>query len=299
MRYLVSHRTTYTYDHEIAVALHVARLRPRETEYQRCVSHQLQIEPQPAALRERIDYFGNTAHFLTVEGGHRSLSILATSEVEILPRPVFNLSITLPWEQVRDRCAGDLYNHDTAAAEYAFDSQHVRRRPEFADYASLSFTPGRPVLEAMADLNRRIYQEFIFDSRATTVTTPAEEVLVQRRGVCQDFAHLAIACLRSLGLPARYVSGYLETLPPPGQAKLAGADASHAWISIWCPDLGWVDFDPTNNLMPVQQYLVVGWGLDFADVSPVRGILIGTGTHQLDVAVDMFPLERDKKAGII
>lgn len=288
MRFEIRHRTTYRYDHDVAVALHVARLRPREVEHQRCWKHTLEVDPEPAASRERVDYFGNTARFLTVEGSHHTLTITACSDVEVVPPRVPQWNRTPPWEEVVRLCAGSLYNHDTAAAEFAFDSTHVRRRDSFISYAISSFTSNRPLLEAVADLNGRIFRDFSFDPRATTIMTPVEDVLSLRRGVCQDFAHLAIACLRSMGLPARYVSGYIESLPPPGQVKLIGADASHAWFSVWCPNHGWVDFDPTNHMIPTDRHVVLGWGMDFADVSPIRGVLVGTGNHTLEVGVDMI-----------
>jgi transglutaminase-like putative cysteine protease len=287
MRFRLRHQTRYLYDLEVSVALHVARLRPRETPTQQCMCHRLEITPAPASTQERVDYFGNTATFLTMEGKHREFAVTAFSEVEVRPPVHPPLDQTPPWDEVRALCAGSLYNHDTAAAEFAYDSEHVRRSPDFASYARPSFPAGRPLLEAVSDLNRRIHRDFAFDNEATSVATPVEEVLRLRAGVCQDFAHLGIACLRSMGIPARYVSGYIETLPPPGQPKLVGADASHAWFSVWCPGVGWVDFDPTNRLMPTDRHIVVGWGMDFSDVSPVRGILLAQGAHTLEVSVDV------------
>ena len=171
------------------------------------------------------------------------------------------------------------------------DSPFVAVRPAFREYAEPSFLPGRPLLEAVADLNERIYREFKYDPHFTTVATPLDEVLSERRGVCQDFAHLAIACLRSLGLAARYVSGYILTVPPPGRPRLVGADASHAWLSVFVPGLGWADFDPTNDLLPDLQHVTLAWGRDFSDISPLRGVILGGGEQKIDVRVTVEPID--------
>jgi transglutaminase-like putative cysteine protease len=191
---------------------------------------------------------------------------------------------------VRRRCASDVLTPDSAVGEFLFDSPHIMRKAAFADYAAPSFPPERPLLEAVADFTSRIFREFKFDRRATTTATPLDEVLKHRRGVCQDFAHLAIAGVRSLGLPARYVSGYIETQPPPGKVRLVGADASHAWFSVWCPGHGWIDADPTNDLLPKDRHILIAWGRDFSDVSPLRGVVLGGREHSLDVSVDVARL---------
>ena len=176
------------------------------------------------------------------------------------------------------------------ACSFTFDSHYVKRSPALAEYATPSFAPGRPILDATADLSARIHREFRYDAKATTISTPLAEVLANRHGVCQDFAHLAIGCLRSLGLAARYVSGYLESRPPPGRARLVGADASHAWLAVFAPGLGWVDFDPTNNVLPSERHLTLAWGRDYGDVSPIRGVILGGGSHTMSISVDVAPL---------
>jgi transglutaminase-like putative cysteine protease len=233
------------------------------------------------------DYFGNYVSFVTIEGPHRELSFTSHCEVDLLPKPPIEPAAGPAWETVRDMCRGDVYGASGEACEYCLPSTLVPLRPDFKVYAAPVFSPGRPVLEASIDLTARIHQDFSFDTQATTLATPLEQVFRQRRGVCQDFAHLQIACLRAMGLPARYVSGYLETVPPPGRPKLIGADASHAWLQVWCGDAGWVDLDPTNNLVPGERHVTLAWGRDFSDVSPLRGVLVGSGSHELKVAVDV------------
>jgi transglutaminase-like putative cysteine protease len=196
---------------------------------------------------------------------------------------------TPPWEQVRDRLPQELDVEWLDAYQYVFDTRSASARPEFHRYALESFTPGRPILLAALDLTARIFREFTYDPRATNVTTPIREVFEHRRGVCQDFAHLQIACLRSLGLAARYVSGYLSTLPPPGRPRLVGADATHAWVSLFCGEYGWVDLDPTNNQIPADRHVLLAWGRDYDDVSPVKGVILGGGAHSVIVSVDVMP----------
>ncbi len=291
MLYEVRHRTSYDYDHDVSLSHHLVRLTPRTLERQRCLERVIESFPVPSTFGEHSDHFGNTTTFLTIEGAHRRLEIIARSRVEVFPVAVPTIPDQTPaWESIRDRCDAEARGAPLEPVEFVFPSALVPRRGQFADYAQPSFTAGRPVLEAALDLTARLHTDFAFDPNATTVVTPVLEFFKARRGVCQDFAHLMIACSRSLGLPARYVSGYLETAPAPGQPKLAGADASHAWVSLWCGDAGWVDLDPTNNLMPSDRHLTVAWGRDFGDVSPVRGVLVGSGSHQLRVAVDVTPV---------
>jgi len=290
MLYRITHVTQYSYQAEVSVSHHLLHLRPRGLPWQRVESFDLIVQPEPAVMARRMDYFGNHTHVLTIEGGHRHLEVVAGSRVRIQPPPPVDATVTAPWESVVEACRQDGWNAAVEAAEYRFDSPYVRRNAEVADYAADSFDADRPLLMAVRDLNGRINRDFRFDPRATSVATPVEEVFKERKGVCQDFAHLMIACLRSLGLPARYVSGYLETRPPKGQARLVGADASHAWVSVWCPGVGWVDFDPTNNVEPGERHITVAWGRDFGDVSPIRGVLVGSGGHALTVSVDVEPL---------
>jgi transglutaminase-like putative cysteine protease len=291
VRYSISHKTLYQYANPVSVSHHLIRLKPRELPYQRTLSYQLTAVPVPALIQSHQDYFGNTVNFVTIEGLHRQLEVGSRCEVEVSRNAWPLPASTPPWETVRELCRGDVYNSAAEACEFTFSSPLVSPREDFADYAALSFPAGRPLLEAAVDLMRRIHTDFKFDPQATTVATPLDQVFRQRRGVCQDFAHLQIACLRALGLPARYVSGYLETVPPPGRPRLLGADSSHAWIQLWCGDSNWIDLDPTNNLLPADRHITLAWGRDFADVSPLWGVLVGSGDHKLKVAVDVTPQE--------
>lgn len=290
MRYALTHRTTYRYRSDVAVSHHLARLRPRELPWQQVSGFELQVDPLPVVADERIDWYGNPTNFFSIGSPHEKLTVTARSWVTVATPLLPIAAQTPPWESVRRRCASDVLTPDSAVGEFRFDSPHIARKAAFAEYAVPSFPRDRPLLEAVSDLTARIYREFKFDARATTVATPLDEVLQHRRGVCQDFAHLAIASLRSLGLPARYVSGYLETQPPPGRARLVGADASHAWFAVWCPGHGWIDADPTNNIFPGDRHVTVAWGRDFSDVSPLRGVAVGGGDHALGVSVDVAPL---------
>jgi transglutaminase-like putative cysteine protease len=291
MLYSVSHRTIYDYDQDVVLSHHLLRLTPRPLDGQICHEHGIETSPQPATLSEHTDHFGNPACFVTVEGAHRQLQIFSRSRVEVLPHAVAVApQATPPWEIVRDQCSAANARPPVEPTEFVFASPLIPRRDEFADYARPSFSAGRPILAGARDLCARLHADFRFDARATTVMTTVNEFFKTRRGVCQDFAHLMIGCLRSLGLPARYVSGYLETKPLPGQPRLVGADASHAWASLWCGEAGWVDLDPTNNLLPSDRHVTIAWGRDFGDVSPARGVLVGSGSHQLRVSVDVMPL---------
>jgi transglutaminase-like putative cysteine protease len=287
MKLRIVHKTTYLYGDAVTTSHHEARLAPRDTEAQRTLSHELLVTPEPVARRRRFDYFGNRAVHFSLSEPHRSLEVCAKSVVEVraLRPPV--LDDTPSWEAVRDRLRRDRKRDMLDAYAMAFDSPFVPISPELAEYAAPSFTEERPVLEAVNDLMSRIHREFTYDPRATDVSTPLGDVLTLRRGVCQDFAHLAIGCLRAQGLPARYVSGYLLTRPPPGKPKLVGADASHAWFATFVPEYGWVEFDPTNNLLPSDEHISVAYGRDFSDVTPIRGVIHGGGQHQLSVAVDV------------
>jgi transglutaminase-like putative cysteine protease len=247
------------------------------------------ITPTPADTNKRLDYFGNSVTFFTIQEPHGELYIEARSRVVIDDHPVAWPERSLPWEEAVGSLRNDLNPDGLDAYQFVFESPRVRPGAEFAEYASPSFPPGRPLTEALLDLTGRIYADFSFDSKATTVRTLPEEVLHRRRGVCQDFAHLQVACLRSLGLAARYVSGYLRTYPPPGRSRLVGADASHAWISVYCHGVGWLDVDPTNNVIPFQSHVTLSWGRDYSDVSPVRGVILGGRDHKVEVGVDMEP----------
>ena len=296
MKYDITHATTYQYRDAVSVSHHILRLTPRNLRHQRCLSHDAHIDPKPAVSQPHYDYFGNAVSFVTVEGPHRCLVVTASSRVS-LTRPSLPLPAETPaWETVRESGRGEQIGLALDASEFIFDSPLVKSTDDFADYARPSFTKDRPSLEAVLDLTARIHHDFKFDPKATTIATPLEDVFQHRRGVCQDFAQFQIACLRSLGLPARYVSGYLETNPPPGQPRLAGADASHAWVSFYCHGLGWIDVDPTNNLLPATHHITVAWGRDYSDVSPLRGVILGSGEHTLNVAVDVVLVPDDAES---
>lgn len=292
MQYRITHKTTWTYERPVTVCHYTARLEPRTLPQQSCPWHELHIHPQPTEKATRCDYFGNSSVYFEIEGSHESLEITAQSLVRLQQNAPVDSRATPAWELVRDACLADQLTPTAVAGEMCFASPLIPVDSVFAAYAKPSFPPGRPILEGVKDLNRRIFKDFAFDPTATDFATPVAKVLQQRRGVCQDFAQVMIACFRSLGLPARYVSGYLETLPPPGQPKLVGADASHAWVSVYCGDeVGWTDADPTNNVLPGSRHITLAWGRDFGDVSPLRGITIGAGEQALQVSVDVLPVE--------
>jgi transglutaminase-like putative cysteine protease len=289
VKYRVSHVTTYQYEEFASVCHNELRLTPRAGAHQQPRRTQLRIDPTPSALVPQLDFFGNQVHFLTLHEPHRQLTITAKSDVEVTAAS--SPAVTPPWEAVRDRLREERSAEALDAYQFVFESPHVALDDELLALVAPSFAPGRPILDAVCDLTRRIHAEFAYDQSATTVATPVAEVLRERRGVCQDFAHLEIACLRALGLAARYVSGYILTRPPAGEAKLVGADASHAWLAVWTSDGGWVDVDPTNDQLPGDQHITVAWGRDYGDVSPLRGVVLGGGVHKMTVAVDVTPLE--------
>jgi len=289
MIYRIVHRTTYKYKYPVSVGNHVACLKPQSLPHQQVTQSELRIHPPPAKRTERMDYFGNLLCFFTVQEPHNELVVESRSEVKIEGTGAPLRQHSLPWEEAARSLPDDHSPAGLEAYQFGFESPRIRIRPEFAVYARQSFTPGRPMPEALIDLTARIHKDFRFDSKVTNVRTPTEEVFRKRRGVCQDFAHLQIACLRSLNLAARYVSGYLRTYPPPGQPRLVGADASHAWVSAYAPGIGWIDIDPTNNLVPSNGHVTLAWGRDYGDVSPLHGLILGGGAHILKVAVDMEP----------
>jgi transglutaminase-like putative cysteine protease len=270
---------------------HVACLKPRTSARQHLIETELIIHPEPAIRSDRIDYFGNRLCFFTVQEPHKELIVESRCEVELLGNVAPWPQREVAWEEVRDTLSEDFSEAGLEAYQFVFESPRIRIRPEFAAYALESFTPHRPMQEALIDLTARIFTDFKFDSKSTHVRTPTEEVFKKRRGVCQDFAHLQISCLRSIGLAARYVSGYLRTYQPAGKPRLIGADASHAWVSAYCPGTGWMDVDPTNNLVPSDGHVTLAWGRDYGDVSPLRGLVLGGGDHTLKVAVDLEPVE--------
>lgn len=291
MNYRITHRTTYAYSEPVAVSHHAARLRPRDTDSQKCREFSITFDPEPDLITTHTDSFGNEVRSFSIQKLHARFEVVSRSLVSIAPVLQPDPAQTPPWEQVtalfRDPVAVDLLD----PCQFVFRSPLLLHEMPLREFAMPSFTKNRPVLAAVADLSQRIHREFTFDPKATTVSTPLDEVLENKRGVCQDFAHLAIASLRAMGLPARYVSGYLRTRPPPGKARLVGVDASHAWFACFVPGFGWVDLDPTNNCFPSLDHITVALGRDFSDVSPVRGIITGGGEHSVTVGVDVEPLE--------
>lgn len=291
MQYHLRHTTTYEYADAVAVCKNLVHLTPRETASQTHQNFQLTVLPEPDFLTEKPDYFGNRRHFFAINSVHYALTITCESDVDVLPRVLPELSRSKPWDKVVTDLAADRSPDGLMAFLFSLPSARIGSSKQLAQYARPSFPPGRPLLEAVRELVHRINTDFEFDPRATNVHTPVTEVLRLRRGVCQDFAHLAIGCLRSLGLPARYVSGYVRTHPPEGQPRLVGADASHAWLSVTDGVGGWHDFDPTNDSMPTDEHITVAWGRDYADVCPIQGVFTGGGQHTLSVAVDVIPAE--------
>lgn len=293
LRYHILHDTAYHYDQPVGESRQLVRLTPRALDWQRSLAHRIEVQPEPSRIDEFIDGFGNPVTSLHLEADHDELLIRAESWIELLPRQILAPAISPAWETVREvlsyRAERRLAAEALEATVFKFESTHVRVKREFAAYALEVFGPGRPLLDGVAGLMERIHEEFTFDPEATDVSTPVTEVFATRRGVCQDFSHFMISCLRSLGLAARYVSGYLLTRPPPGKARLVGADATHAWVAVFCPRQGWVDFDPTNNLQPGLEHITVGWGRDFADVSPLRGVILGGGEHEPEISVTVVP----------
>jgi transglutaminase-like putative cysteine protease len=299
MKYQIRHLTRYEYSGPATLSHNEARILPRNLPWQTCLDYQLSIAPSPVRLRERTDFFGNRVAYFSTESVHDSLEVLVTSEVETLSRPAQDIFSAITWQDAVTDVAQALKtgNRDCIAARlYVLESPFVRQQPALLAYAEDSFGMGRDLRDASLDLNQRLYDEFTYDPEFTTTATPVHEVLANKRGVCQDFAHLMIGCLRSLGLPARYVSGYMETSPPPGQEKLLGADATHAWVAVFIPGWGWLEVDPTNGCMPDERYIILGWGRDFADVTPLKGVMTGGGEHQLTVAVDVVPVTEPVEA---
>ncbi len=291
MLFSVKHVTWYSYTEMAPFCHNRVHLAPRDTARQTCREYRLTVEPQPASVERSTDYFGNWIDFFSVRGGHPSLTVTAQSTVELHPPAPPDAAASLPWEEVVKSSQADLSNEGLGILQLTFPSPRVPRLGALGDYAAKSFAPRRPIVEAMLDLNARIHADFAFDPRSTTIDTTVEELLRIRRGVCQDFAHFTIGCLRAVGLAARYVSGYISTIAPPGRPKLVGADASHAWVSVHCGPLGWIDVDPTNNVLVSDCHISVGWGRDYDDVCPIQGVFIGGGNHAMGVNVDVEPMD--------
>jgi transglutaminase-like putative cysteine protease len=289
MRYEIRHHTIYRYSQPVSISHHVLRLVPRSCGRQMLHESSIEVVPHPAVRSDALDYFGNPVTYLTIQEQHEQLAIEARSLVDVAAPPPREPSRTTRWDGIFRQLERSASPEAIATLQFAFDSPYTRTTTDLAAYARESFPSGRPVLEAAFELTRRIHQDFRYDSTATEVATPVDEVFRLRRGVCQDFAHLELACLRALALPARYVSGYLLTRPPPGQQKLVGSNASHAWISVWCPEAGWVDLDPTNDAFVRDEHITLAWGRDYGDISPINGVIFGGGEHRIEVAVDVAP----------
>ena len=298
VRYQIVHKTEYIYEEAASLCYNETRLLPRPVtgpQFQQTVQESyVSVQPIWDDSRERTDYFGNRVLYYTIRQPHASMTMTVTSQVEITQGqtyPVTALPASPPWEETATRLRTETGPEWMDARQFALASPHAPILAEAARFARASFPKGRSVLAGAADLMTRIYTDFDFKPGVTTISTPIDEVLRTRAGVCQDFAHLMLGSLRALGLAARYVSGYLETTPPPGQEKLQGSDASHAWCSLFVPGLGWVDLDPTNNILPHEQHIVLGWGRDYGDVTPLKGVFYGEGEHALRVSVDVIRLE--------
>lgn len=293
MIYDIRHVTTYRYQTPVAASRCTLRLLPCDEAGQRVFDSGLEVIPSPATISERIDFFGTRVINVTIETPHRELRITALSRVEVERRPPPAAALTPAWEEVRTEAFRSPALSLTAPAHFLFPSRLVPLYAPATSHARKCFTPGRPIVEAAAEFMKWIYDDFTYDPKATAVSTPLSEAFDARGGVCQDFAHIMIAGLRGLGLPAAYVSGYIRTSPPPGKPRLVGADASHAWASLWCgPSFGWLDFDPTNNILASNDHIVIARGRDYADVSPIDGVILGSGGQKLSVSVDVAPSQR-------
>ena len=291
MEYEVRHRTTYRYLQPVARSQHLLHLTPRPTRRQSVLATEVTVEPAPTRRIRRLDAFGNMVEWLTLEDAHSTLDIVARSRVTEADGPPPDPALAWDWERVRRSLEAPSDPEAVAAVDFLFDSPLAKASGDLSAYTLPSFPPGRSVLAGAADLMGRIHADFRYDTTVTDATTPVDRVFEIRAGVCQDLAHVGIACLRALGVPARYVSGYLLTMPPPGMPRLVGADASHAWFSAWCPPIGWVDFDPTNDVLPGVGHVTVAWGRDYGDVAPINGVVVGGRDHTIEVAVDVAPVD--------
>lgn len=298
--YRVEHQTAYRYEEPVTLSHHQLRLTPRSLPHQHNQAHELALTPVPSYRCERTDAFGNSVTELAIESSHSELEIVARSTVTVSQREVPPAATTGPWEAAREALAYRAgWQPDPAVLEatrFLFESPHARVKRDLRAYASDCFKPGLPLLEAAKALMKKIHAEFKFDAEATTITTPVMKFFEQKRGVCQDFTHFMISCLRSTGLAARYVSGYVLTRPGPARQRPVGAEASHAWVSLFVPGAGWIDLDPTNNVMPSWEHITLGWGRDFSDVTPLRGVINGGGKQIIEVTVTV---ELDEAALIV
>ena len=311
MRYQITHKTTYEYGERISTCHNQVHLAPRNTSWQSCDHHRLLVRPEPTNLDHRTDYFGNRIDYFAILRPHSRLTVKSVCRVTVNSSTP-DLTGSPAWEEMVEQLRVDRSSQVLDARQFIYSSPRIpvqansgrlkspsgngESKPgktsfadEIRDYTSTSFVENLSLVDAVLDLTRRINEDFVFDGKATTLNTPVVDAFRQRRGVCQDFAHIQIACLRSLGIAARYVSGYLRTVPPPGRPRLVGADASHAWVSVYCGKLGWLDFDPTNNVIPGDSHITVAWGRDYDDVCPIQGVFLGGGRQTMTTSVDVIP----------
>ncbi|MGD9932343.1 MAG: transglutaminase N-terminal domain-containing protein [Dehalococcoidia bacterium] len=292
MRYSIRQQTTYEYDYTVAASQHAVRLIPMARPGIDVLRARLQVEPAPAERFSRVDFFGNRVVGITFETAHERLDVVLTADVIVVDPPAIDPEATPPWEEIRNMTSATRDMGAESPIHGLFPSRGVGIVDEITEYAAKSFPTGRPVLAGAFDLTRRIRDEFVYDPKATDVTTSPAEAFARQRGVCQDFAQVMIAGLRGLGLPAMYVSGYLRTIPPPGEERLEGADATHAWARAWCgPDAGWVGLDPTNAVIAGEDHITAAIGRDYLDVAPISGVIVSAGEHHLTSTVDVIPLE--------
>jgi transglutaminase-like putative cysteine protease len=292
MKYRIKHTTHYQYTSQVSMCFNEARMSPINNMHQTCARNRFVIHPIPESMHKRFDYFGNQVTSFDILQPHKELSVTVYSEVQVLDHSQQVLFAgEYPWEFVRDSLQSTTDPEQIVVREYVLPSMQIPIFDEVREYAEKSFTPQRSIMEAIRDLVKRIFTDFKYDPGFSSISTPLKTVLAHRRGVCQDFAHLGIACIRSMGLAAAYVSGYLETLPPPGEKKMEGADASHAWFAVYMLDHGWMHFDPTNNIMAADQHITLALGRDFADVTPLKGVIYGGDKHELSVFVDVHRIE--------
>jgi transglutaminase-like putative cysteine protease len=293
MRFRITHKTHYIYSESVSLCHNEIRLSPRNLSRQNRVSSKITIEPPPNVYHERKDFFGNHVSYFAIQHPHEHLTVTALSEVTTEAEcGHIDFSSDAPWESVQNQLFHENGAEILNARQFLLDSPMLLYTPESACYAQESFTRTRGLLDCVTDLMERIYRDFAFDPDFSTLATPLPDVFAHRKGVCQDFAHVAISCARAMGLPARYVSGYIESTPAPGKDRLVGVDASHAWFSVFIPNLGWMDFDPTNNMIPSDRHITIGWGRDYSDITPIKGVVFGAGKHELSVSVDVERVEK-------
>jgi transglutaminase-like putative cysteine protease len=297
MLYRVRHLTTYEYSKTVTQSQHVLRLRPRLTDNQVCASSEVAMDPAPRRRAGRDDYFGNRMEIVSLDEPHLELTIDSTSVVRVSKRRPRDIEMTAPWDSIADTLSLARSEPEIMATNFMFDTALTRAdTTDLLAYATEDFTPGRPVALAARDLMMRVRRDIKYKPGVTDISTPVDKVFELKAGVCQDQSHFMLAVLRARGLAARYVSGYLRTYPPPGRPRLQGADQSHAWVQVWCPPLGWIDFDPTNGVLPDDEHITVAYGRDYADISPISGLMLGGGEHEVEVKVDVAPVEEANAA---